>query len=235
MEKNKQNIISRESLGVEHFDSMIEGGVPTGSVTGISGPPGAGKSILSMNFLLEGARKGQKCVYVNLEEPRRNIDNMINRFDFAEEFKKYEKEEKIIIRCFEYSEYEQMYPELLERIREDKKIKRLVIDSFNCFFHAINTNDNSMNIRKLILESFYKIRNFDLTTILILEKSSQTNNMDYNIPYLIDGEIKLEFLDLGIIERHIIIPKMRWTNQHKDNKLYEINSKGISKVDDDFE
>lgn len=232
----KKEKLKRESTGVKGIDSMIQNGLPSGSVIGLSGPPGAGKSILSLHFLLEGARKGQKCVYINLEEPRKNINNMIREFDFAKEFFEFEKKELIIIKCFDYPEYEKVYTELLERIRGDKKIKRLVIDSFNCFFssienpHAIST---SINIRKMITESFYRIRRYGLTTLLILEKGEEKDNFNYNIPYLVDGSIKLESLELGTVERRIFIPKMRWTNQFKESKSYEIGKKGIILIEEE--
>ena len=225
--------MQREKIGINKIDDMIEGGVPNGSIIGLSGPPGVGKSIFSLHFILEGARKGEKCVYINLEEPRRNINNMIHQFKFAKEFLELEKKELIIIKCFDYPEYEKVYTELLQRIKTDKKIKRLVIDSFNCFFssidnpHAFSTN---INIRKMITDSFYQMRRFGLTTFLILEKSEDYNKFEYNIPYLVDGMIKLDFLDLGTIERRISIPKMRWTNQFKESQGYEISENGIEIV-----
>lgn len=234
--KNKGGKLRRESIGIKEIDSMLNGGFPSGGVIGLSGPPGVGKSIFSLHFLLEGARKGQKCVYINLEEPRRNINHMINQFDFSKEFFELEKKELIIIKCFDYPEYEKVYTELLERIKQDKKINRLVIDSFNCFFSSLD-NPHSLsveiNARKMINESFYHMRRAQLTTLLILEKSGESHlttggiNFDYNIPYLVDGIMKLDFLDLGIIERRIFIPKMRWTNQSKESKSYEIGDKGI--------
>jgi KaiC/GvpD/RAD55 family RecA-like ATPase len=39
--------------------------------------------------------------------------------------------------------------------------------------------------------------------------------------------IKLNYLDVGIIERRIFIPKMRWTNQNKESKGYKITKNGI--------
>ncbi|MFH1521650.1 MAG: ATPase domain-containing protein [archaeon] len=231
MEKKFEKKLTRESSGIKEIDSMIQGGLPSGSVTGLSGPPGVGKSIFSLHFLLEGARKGQTCVYINLEEPRGNIDNMIKEFDFAKEFFELEKKELIIIKCFDYPEYEKVYTELLQRIKDDPKIKRLVIDSFNCFFssldnpHALAT---AINVRKMITDSFYRMRRYGLTTLLILEKGEEyRSDFNYNIPYLVDGIIKLDFLDLGTIERRVFIPKMRWTNQYKESKSYEINEKGI--------
>ena len=60
-------------------------------IIGLSGPPGAGKSIFSLHFLLAGAKKGQKCVYINLEEPEENINKMIDEFEFKDEFLEYVK------------------------------------------------------------------------------------------------------------------------------------------------
>jgi len=227
----------REGMGIKEIDSMIQGGLPNGSIIGLSGPPGIGKSIFSLHFLLEGARKGQKCVYINLEEPRRNVNNMVNEFDFADEFFELEKKQLIIIRCFDYPEYEKIYRDLLQRIKNDKKIKRLVVDSFNCFFssidnpHALST---AINIRKMINDSFCQLRRVGLTTLLILEKGENyQGSSDYNIPYLVDGTIKLDFLDLGTIERRIFIPKMRWTNQFKESKCYEIGKRGIEMIKED--
>ena len=228
--------LKREKVGIKEIDSMVQEGLPTGSIVSLSGPPGVGKSILSLHFLLEGARKGQKCVYINLEEPRRNINNMIKEFDFADEFFELEKKEMIIIKCFDYPEYEKVYTELLDRVKGDKKIKRLVIDSFNCFFSSIDNPhaiSSSINIRKMITESFYKLRRYELTTLLVLEKGEEQDGFNYNIPYLVDGMIKLDFLDLGTIERRIFIPKMRWTNQHKESKTYEIGKRGITLIEEE--
>lgn len=223
--------MKRVGLGVKGIDEMIEGGFPKGSVVGVSGPPGVGKSILALHFLLQGAREGDKGVYICLEEPRKNIDNMIKSFDFSDEFYNYEKKGLIVVRNFNYSEYEKISFDLLEKVQEDKKIKRLVIDSFNCFFDSIENNDVPelhVNVRRLINQSFSYLRKNNLNVFLVLEKNENSLvNFDYNIPYLVDGLLKLDYLDLGVIERRVFIPKMRWTNQYKESKGYDINSKGI--------
>lgn len=238
IKKLQQGKIERESIGIKEVDEMIEGGLPSGSIIGLPGPPGVGKSIFTLHFLLEGARKGQKCVYINLEEPESNINNMINQFDFAEEFFKFVRGEKIVIKCFTYPEYEKIYCDLFQKIREDNAIQRLVIDSFNCFFSACFnpeslTLTNEVNVRRMINQAFSMLRKKGLTTLLILEMQldGQTR-FYYNIPYLVDGIINLDFLELGTIERRIFIPKMRWTNQFKESKSFEISKKGIDVLEE---
>lgn len=227
--------MEREKTGIKKVDEMIQSGLPRGSITGLSGPPGVGKSIFSLHFLLEGARSGQKCVYINLEEPRTNISHMISQFSFANEFMKFVEEGRIIIKCYDYSEYEKIYLLLIKEIKEDRSINRLVIDSFNCFFAAIGSFPESQsqspsseaNIRRKIDEIFSMLRRKELTSLLILEMQSSQNGFYYNIPYLVDGLINLEFLELGTIERRIFIPKMRWTDQYKESMHYEIGGNGI--------
>ena len=226
--------MQRESTGIRSVDQMIQGGLPSKSIIGLSGPPGIGKSIFSLHFLLQGARKGQKCLYINLEEPRNNINHMIRQFDFAELFLKYVKEGKIVIKCFTYSEYENIYSDLIQKIKEDQTINRLVIDSYNCFFASVSSSEESTkaNVRRMINQTFSMLREKKLTTILILEMQQDHAGLLYNIPYLTDGSINLNFLELGTIERRLFIPKMRWTDQCKESKVFEINHKGIVVLDE---
>jgi KaiC/GvpD/RAD55 family RecA-like ATPase len=225
--------MEREKIGIKGVDSMLQGGLPHGSVIGLSGPPGVGKSIFTLHFLLEGARKGQKCVYINLEEPRSNIDNMVSQFNFADEFLKFVGKGKIVIKCFTYPEYEKIYSDLFQKIREDKDVKRLVIDSFNCFFASALHPESltvvtEVNTRRMVNQAFSMLRRKGLTTVLVLEmQQDRRHRFYYNIPYLVDGMINLDFLELGTIERRIFIPKMRWTNQYKESKAYEIKKPGI--------
>lgn len=223
--------MERVSCGIKEIDSMIEGGLPKGSIVGISGPPGIGKSLFGLQFILEGARKGEKSVYISLEEPRMNLDKMISGMNFSKEFYEFEKKGLIVIRCFHYFEYEKLDEDLLKKIQEDNLIKRVVVDSFNCFFDTIVSSEMKESffiIRKKIHYSFSFLRREDLNVLLVLEKS-ENSSIDslYNIPYFVDGIFRLNYLDFGILERRLFIPKMRWTNQCKESRGYDISSEGL--------
>lgn len=225
--------MEREKTGIKDIDSMIQGGLPQGGVYGISGPPGVGKSIFGLHYVLEGAKEGQKCLYINLEEPTSNIDRMVDQFTFKTEFKKFIKQGKIVIKCLSYQEYEKLKDEIIKKVKEDKKIKRVVIDSYNGFFSAQYgdeySSDNKYAIRRQISNEFNDLRKIGVTSLLVLERDGQIDNgVFFNIPYLVDGVINLDFLDLGAIERRVFIPKMRWTAQYKESKEYDISNKGIT-------
>jgi circadian clock protein KaiC len=57
------------STGVEGLDKLLHGGVFKGSVTLVEGASGIGKTITCLHFLAANALKGEKALYISLEEP----------------------------------------------------------------------------------------------------------------------------------------------------------------------
>jgi circadian clock protein KaiC len=62
--------IQRSSTGVPGLDDVLHGGFIAGRFYLIDGNPGAGKTTLALQFLLEGARVGERCLYVTLSETK---------------------------------------------------------------------------------------------------------------------------------------------------------------------
>jgi len=51
-------------LGIDELDELIGGGIPKGSVLNISGPPGSGKTLISLSFISNGLRSNSQGVQV---------------------------------------------------------------------------------------------------------------------------------------------------------------------------
>lgn len=64
----KPQTTTRASTGVPGPDEVFNGGLPTGRLYLVEGDPGAGKTTIALQFLLEGARAGEPTVYVLLSE-----------------------------------------------------------------------------------------------------------------------------------------------------------------------
>ncbi|MEP7086738.1 MAG: ATPase domain-containing protein, partial [Gemmatimonadota bacterium] len=60
--------VDRSSLGVAGLDSMVDGGVWSGTTTLLVGPTGSGKTTVAMHFALEGLARKEPTLYVNFQE-----------------------------------------------------------------------------------------------------------------------------------------------------------------------
>ena len=58
----------RMGFGVSELDTMLRGGVRAGSVTMLLGSSGGGKTLLGMQFLSEGLKRGERVVYFGFFE-----------------------------------------------------------------------------------------------------------------------------------------------------------------------
>jgi circadian clock protein KaiC len=54
--------------GIRGLDKMLAGGLQRGRTTFIVGPTGSGKTTTGLQFVLEGARRNEPCLYVTFEE-----------------------------------------------------------------------------------------------------------------------------------------------------------------------
>jgi KaiC domain protein len=59
---------ARVRTGIDGLDEMLNGGFPSGHVVLVTGLPGTGKTCLGLQYLLAGAARGEKGVFLSLEE-----------------------------------------------------------------------------------------------------------------------------------------------------------------------
>jgi circadian clock protein KaiC len=70
MHKNRQ----RSQTGIPGLDEVLHGGLISERLYLIDGEPGAGKTTLALQFLLQGVRSGEKCLYVTLSETKLELE-----------------------------------------------------------------------------------------------------------------------------------------------------------------
>src|SRR6188768_2729024 len=56
------------ATGIGGLDYLLRGGFPDHRIHLIEGHPGAGKTTLGLQFLLEGVKRGESCMYITLSE-----------------------------------------------------------------------------------------------------------------------------------------------------------------------
>src|SRR3979411_3074966 len=66
-------INSKANTGIWGLDDILSGGFSRGHVFLVEGAPGTGKTTIALQFLMEGARAGEKCLYIPLSETEREL------------------------------------------------------------------------------------------------------------------------------------------------------------------
>src|SRR4051794_19488453 len=68
-----EQIARKAKNGIWGVDDILSGGFSRGHVFLVEGAPGTGKTTVALQFLLEGARAGEKCLYITLSETEREL------------------------------------------------------------------------------------------------------------------------------------------------------------------
>ena len=70
---DNRNGVKVLATGIAGLDDILGGGVSHNHLYLIEGDPGTGKTTIALQFLLEGARLGEKCLYVALSESKTEL------------------------------------------------------------------------------------------------------------------------------------------------------------------
>ena len=70
---NTTHTIQKVQTGIEGFDKLIFGGLPKGRSYLVSGEPGTGKTIFTLQYLLEGLKNGEKATYISIDEKPKHV------------------------------------------------------------------------------------------------------------------------------------------------------------------
>ena len=93
--KVKSADFERITSGIPGLDKLMEGGFAKGSTNLVSGAAGTGKTIFCAQFIWEGLKKGETCMFITLEERPEDILGDVQRFGW--DFEKYIKEKKLFL------------------------------------------------------------------------------------------------------------------------------------------
>lgn len=222
---------NRVPTGVSGFDKLIEGGFVKGSTYLVAGQAGTGKTIFSMQYILEGLKNGETCVYVSLEQKVDELIGDMANFDWGPEIKKYYDSGKLVIISVEPTSMKDLQDASLAYIGK-VKASRFVLDSLTVA--GFGWKVSSMDVGKLRSEIFSYMKAIEstgVTSILISEvsegDSKKVSKFGFE-EFIVDGIVKINYLGIGQADyRTLEIRKMRRTNHAKGIFPLEFTKSGI--------
>jgi circadian clock protein KaiC len=220
--------------GIQGLDEILNGGLPCGSPTLISGGPGCGKTLFGLEFVVRGAEKfGDRGVFISFEETAEELAR--NVASCGIELLKFVKSGQI------YVDYIQVDPRqhqtagdydlegLFIRLRhaiDSVKAKRIVIDSIEALFSGF---EDSHVLRAEIGRLFRWLKSTGITAIITAEKGEGAFTRHGLEEYLADCVI---FLDHRVSEEHSVrrlrVIKYRGANHATDEFPFLIDRDGIA-------
>ena len=205
---------ARCSTGVPGLDDVLGGGLPRHHLHLVEGTPGSGKTTLSLQFLLEGAARGEKGLYITLSESADELRTVaashgwsleaIPIFQLIDDKGLTPEAEQSIFHPSELELGETMR-NLIHVIDQEKPV-RVVFDSLS---ELRLLAQNSLRYRRQILA----LKHYFLTcqcTVLMLDDMTSGPG-DLYLHSIVHGVISLETTvqEYGIERRRLRVIKMR--------------------------
>jgi len=218
-------MVERLKTGIPGLDGLLNGGVPKGSVTLVTGGAGTGKTIFCCQFILEGIKNGEKCIYLTLEEEPEEI--RADAKEFGWNFESYEKKKKLSIHYMNPLEGHG-FETRIEDMVDHMKASRIVLDSTSVLGMYSSTD---AKVRERLYSLIRILRRSHVTALLTAEIPEQDKGSLSRFgveEFVSDGVIVMYYLSIGSgLYRNIEIKKMRRTNQKKGTFPMHITNKGI--------
>jgi circadian clock protein KaiC len=220
----------RMGFGVPELDKMMFGGLPSGSTAALLGAPGAGKTMLGLSFLVEGARHGQYGTYFGFYEPPPRLLEKASQVGI--ELEKYVKSGLIDLVWQPPLEHmlDSLAEQLLEKIREKEKARRRLFFDGVEGFRAASVYPDRM---PRFLSAFCnQLRTLDVTTVMTEELPLFRPEIDMPNPELanvVETVVLLRYVELrSQLYRLVSIMKMRESRYDTSIREFKITDDGLA-------
>jgi KaiC/GvpD/RAD55 family RecA-like ATPase len=233
--------------GIKGLDDLLGGGLPKGRCVLVVGGPGSGKTIFAMQYLMNGAKKDERGLYITLDERPDHVK--ANMTSFGWDLDKLESQGKILLldatplrrtgRTISDVESHEVglgvsLPELtlnslirtVHKIVEEEGIQRIAVDPITSMilrYHELPKR------RRAVLLFFDALINTQCTSVVTSELRTGALDRGFAVEeFLSQGVILLHTLvHEGNVIKAIQIEKMRGIPHDTQMRPYRIGKDGL--------
>ena len=225
--------MQRLRTGIPGFDEVTQGGLIADRIYLVDGDPGAGKTTFALQFLLEGVRNGERCLYVTLSETRDELASGarshgwslegLDVFELLADAQDLDGEDELTMLNPSEVELGETTRKVLEVV-ERTKPTRMVFDSLS---EMRLLAQNSLRYRRqiLALKQFFVGR--ACTVVLLDDRTAE--GPDMQLHSIAHGVFSLEFKSppYGQLRRELQIIKYRGSDFASGFHDFVIRTGGI--------
>jgi circadian clock protein KaiC len=227
--------LTRCDSGISGLNEIFGGGFPSNALYLVQGNPGVGKTTLSLQFLMAGARLGESCLYVSFSETSSELDavarshgwsldgvGILELSNFAQQLTADAESTLFDPADIELQDVTKTVFAEVERI----KPARVVLDSVS---ELRLLSQSALRYRRQILSVKQFLAARGCTTLLLDDLTSVDSNHDRQLESVCHGVIVLrcDESDYGDERRQISIRKIRGSSFLGGQHDYSIESGGV--------
>jgi circadian clock protein KaiC len=202
---------SRVATGIPGLDELVNGGYFVASTTLVVGISGAGKSVMALQYIAEGARRGERSLMITLDEPPAQV--LRNAQSIGIDLQSAIDKGLVHLWYEPPQEFEiDRHFAQIEAIVEHFKPQRAVIDSLSTYGSSLGATERSF--RDFFHAIVALMKEHQITAVYnhenpeMLGMSSMMG--EFKVSSLVDNIILMNWVELGDTFRHsLTVAKMR--------------------------
>jgi circadian clock protein KaiC len=224
--------LPKSPTGIDGFDEITGGGLPTGRPSLVCGPPGTGKSIFAMQFLVNGVtRYGEPGVFLTFEESREELVANVRSFGFGVD--RLEREGRLLVdalplepQTVETGEFD--LEALIVRLAwavDQVGAKRVAVDNVEALFTAFS---RPALVRAEVRRLFRWLKDHELTAVITGERGEDMVTRHGMQEYLSDCVVVLDHrIVQDVATRRMRVLKYRGAMHGRNEYPFLIGADGL--------
>jgi circadian clock protein KaiC len=234
-QRSRRSVVAepRDTSGVSGLDEILHGGFPHSHFFLIEGEPGAGKTTLGLQFLMDGARQGSRALYITMSESENELRQIarshgwslegVTLYQYAPQGANLSPEEQYSVFHPSDVEFQDTTQEILTEIKRINPA-RVVLDSLS-EIRLLARDPLRYRRQILALKQYFSTR--ECTVLLLDDRTSSVQ--DIQLESIAHGVIVLETAprDYGKTRRRLAICKLRGSAYREGYHDFVIRKGGL--------